>query len=141
MKTVIALKGRKKVGKTYSIRELYERLKTIYILENDEEFFSDYITKHKDETCRQFRINGILCGFISVGDPSELAFTTGVLNLFLQNGCQLIICACRTKSTTRQNVQRLASDGYKIHFMTIREKSDNTIEVLLSEMVKFLNQK
>ena len=117
MNTIIALKGRRRIGKTQTIRTVDELLRTKY---------PDAITEHE----RVLTINGVKIGIESQDDPNGRLIKES-LNLFVNFGCQIIICATRTSGGTFNAVNALP--GYEAVWLEQRTQSA-TFEQVLSNL-------
>lgn len=99
MTKVIALKGRSNIGKTSTLKELIKLLTEKYNPSNE-----DYLIDGADVRVI-YTINGKKVGIETQGDPySRLPKS---LNLFKNENCQLIICACRSSGATVEAVKSL----------------------------------
>jgi hypothetical protein len=106
--TVIALSGVAKQGKSSSIKESYELLKqNLTIDEITHEILGADIRA-------VLTIGRVKIGIESQGDPSSRLFES--LKLFTSLGCQIIICATRSRGATVQAVQDL-QPVYTITFL------------------------
>ena len=99
MKKVFALKGRRSVGKSQTIRTADELLCAKY---------PDARVEHEDRTRAELKavlsINGVRIG-VESGSQASLDF-------FVSLGCDVIICATRTKGKTVNAVNALP--GYEV---------------------------
>lgn len=99
MKKVIALRGRAKVGKSQTIRKVYDLL------------LSDYPTAESShlkigvDVRVILTIKGTRVGLESQGDPGGRLEKS--LDLFVREGCRVIICSTRTYGSTVEAVKRL----------------------------------
>lgn len=107
MNTIIALKGRRKIGKTQTIRTVDELLRAKY---------PDAIIEHE----RILNVNGARIGIESQDDPNGRLIKHS-LRLFVNRGCQIIICATRTSGGTFNAVDALA--GYEAIWLEQRTQS------------------
>lgn len=101
MKKVIALRGIAKVGKSTTINKVYALLRNKYPTAKIEHEKSTRV-----EITAVLTIDGVKLGIESHGDPGSVLEES--LRLFARLGCQLIICATRTRGQTVDAVGRLA---------------------------------
>lgn len=104
-KKVIALYGVADVGKSTTIKLAYDLLKAKYKMATVDELFVGADIKIV------LTIDGTKIGIESQGDPSGRLKES--LSLFVKMGCQVIICATRSRGQTVQAVEKLAS-AYEI---------------------------
>jgi len=99
MKTVIALWGAANIGKTTTLKIVHKNLLKLS---------TDKLLKfsiNNSDIREIFIINGLKVGIETQGDPnSRLAES---LNIFQQQGCEVIICATRTRGKTAELVGEL----------------------------------
>ena len=76
-------------------------------------------------------INGLKIGIESQGDPSGRLIRES-LDLFVKTGCDLIICATRTSGATKNRVDALQSQGFDVHWLEQRPRSEPYEQVLRS---------
>ena len=96
---VIALRGIGNVGKSQTIRKVYELLLTKYpdaIIED---------SKIRVDIMVVLKINGVKIGITSQGDSNERLANS--LKYFLEVDCRIIICATRTYGQTVDAVDNL----------------------------------
>lgn len=89
---IIALFGVANVGKTQTIKKAYELLISKYPNATKE------IIRNNYDIQVIVTINGVKIGIESQGDPNSRLFDS--IKLFVKVGCQVIICATRTKGAT-----------------------------------------
>ena len=106
-KTVIACKGIGGQGKTTALKKLYERIKEKYPKMSPQTFLID---KNGDIKVI-FTIQGVKIGFETQGDPSSRI--TGSIDDFVNEGCELIVCACRTKGETYNKLFEIDPPVYR----------------------------
>jgi hypothetical protein len=109
IKTVIVNRGVGEQGKTTSIKKVYRVLKQTYpqvII----------LSEFDDGDIRAIiEIGGVKIGIESQGDPYSRQ--GGSLRNFVNEGCDIIVVACRTKGDTLNNVYDLEhKHGYRIIF-------------------------
>lgn len=110
-KLVIANKGRSYHGKTQSLKkvigELLDNKATEIVGTRD----GDHNNKDADERVI-LDYKGIHIGIETQGDPGSRLLKS--LEYFVQENCEIIVCACRIKGETRQQVEGLQKKGYEI---------------------------
>lgn len=119
MKKIIVVKGKSEVGKTTSIKQIYQWIKTNYIVRN---ILPNTWTGADIKTIIEadnFRI-----GICSAGDYGDIV--KSYLAEFEKYNCHLIICACRTKGETFHAIQSYWSKGYLIDYIRVSKISNNT---------------
>lgn len=107
IKTVIANMGVADFGKTASLKEVYNvvKLKFPQITPN-----SPMIDNGDLKAI--FTINNIKIGIETQGDPNSRIFSS--IDDFVNQNCDIIICACRTSGETRKKVLSTQDNGYRI---------------------------
>jgi len=99
MKKVIALWGAANTGKTTTLKLVHKKLLKLSI-----DTLPKY-SKNNSDIREIFIINGMKVGIETQGDPnSRLAES---LKIFQKQGCELIICATRTRGKTVELVNKL----------------------------------
>ena len=102
-KEVIGLRGKRNVGKSQTIRKVYDLLKSRHKNVKEE---------HKILTKVDVRvvltINRAKIGIESQGDPSSRLEKS--LRLFVKVECTVIVCATRTRGQTVKAVEKLQPD-------------------------------
>ena len=121
-KLVIANRGSKEQGKTSSIREVYNILVARY----PTNVYFDY-----GDIMATIQIGDILVGLESQGDPGSRIFDS--LKKFMELGCDVIVCACRSYGDTTDAVNALADDGYQVIFATNDKSDDKAMQVVLNK--------
>ena len=115
MKKVFALRGTSKTGKTQTIRTFDEFLR---------EKFPGAIVEHEHRSPAELRavlsINGVRIGIETTGE--NIKRINESFELFVNLGCELIICATRTKGQTVTAVERL--HGYEVVWFDRRAEAD-----------------
>lgn len=107
-KIIIADYGAGNLGKTSSLRVVFEKLKTTYPGARIEKY-----TDTGDIRAVFHLKEGIRIGMETQGDPRSRM--PGSMDLFVQEACDIIITACRTKGDTIQKVYELRDKhGYEI---------------------------
>src|SRR5262245_4644948 len=102
-RTMIALWGISNVGKTTTIRQVYDRLKQ----QGTDVDPGDPVRKEVKGAILE--IDGVKIGFISQGDLEEILLE--YLEPLIEAGCTIIICATHTRGRTVEVVKRLASEA------------------------------
>lgn len=121
-KLVIANRGSKEQGKTSSIREVFNVLAAKY----PTNVYIDY-----GDIMATIQIGDVLVGLESQGDPSSRIFDS--LKKFVELGCDVIVCACRSYGDTTDTVYALANDGYQVIFAQNDKSDDETMQVVLNK--------
>ena len=113
-KTIIANYGDEDLGKTESIKILYELLRAI---DESEDVFYYKPEEHNGDMCARVIINNIPVGISSPGDPGSYQ-EKWLKELIEDEKCQIIVAACRDtddKGKTAKVIERYAADyGYRI---------------------------
>jgi hypothetical protein len=118
VKKVIALKGISNVGKSQTIKKVYELLLKIYpSAKIEKKFIGVDITV-------VLSIGEIKIGIESQGDPNSRLRNS--LAYFVEINCQIIICATRTYGQTVDAVNKLEG-SYEIKWV------DQTVKPILAE--------
>ena len=104
-KLIIVNKGHAGVGKSSSIKLVFEKLKALH---------SSVVTVINDDgdITATIDVNGTLVGIESQGDPNSRMFKT--LPELVVRGCEIIVCACRTSGATKEIVSSLKKAGFDI---------------------------
>ena len=120
MKKVIALKGRRNIGKDQTIRTVDELLRAKY---------PDARVEHERRTRAELRVvlstNGVKIGVESSEDGGKLQSS---FDLFVSLGCEIIICATRTTGKTVNAVNALP--GYEVVWLEQQAQSAPFEQVL-----------
>ena len=125
MNTIIALKGRRKLGKSQTIRTVDELLRASYPSARVE-----HELRTKVDLRVVLSIDGVKIGIESQGDPHRGRLINGSLDLFVNVGCDVIVCATRTSGATVDAVNAL--QGFDIHWFEQPEKSEPYEQILRS---------
>lgn len=104
-KLIIVNKGHAGVGKSSSIKLVFEKLKALH---------SPVVNVIHDDgdITATIEVNGTLVGIESQGDPNSRMFKT--LPELVVRGCEIIVCACRTSGATKEIVSSLKKEGFDI---------------------------
>lgn len=121
MKNIYAIYGRAEIGKTSTIREIYnlliEKFGKKIIVETETNIFS-----HKGDIRVTVKINGKLIGIESQGDPDSRLKAS--LDIFVKVNCDIILCATRTRGTTVDFVKQLEQE-YNINWIKKPDFADD----------------
>ncbi|HEX6648395.1 MAG TPA: hypothetical protein VF075_02610 [Pyrinomonadaceae bacterium] len=124
MKKLIALKGVRDVGKSQTIRTVDELLRDKY---------SNATVEHELRTRAELRvvlsINGVRIGIESTGE--NISRIQESFDLFVNLGCDVIICATRTSGKTVTAVKALSD--YEVVWLEQRAHTD-PIERIFSNL-------
>lgn len=105
-KTIIALVGQGGKGKSSTIKLFFELLKTSYPT-----LKINLINRGGDITVI-VEFNSIKIGIESQGDPESRLGKS--LDLFVKEGCKIIVCSCRTKGEPMRTVNAISTnDNYR----------------------------
>jgi hypothetical protein len=122
LNTIIALKGRGKIGKTQTVRTVDELLRAKY---------PDARVEHERRTRVELRVvltvNGVKIGIETQGDPNGRLIKES-LDLFVSLGCEVIICATRTSGETCIAVKALP--GFEVVWLEQQAQSAPFEQVL-----------
>lgn len=106
-KLVIANRGAGYIGKSSSIKAVYQLLK--------EKGHKQLVEEWQGEDIKAiFEIDGVKVGIESQGDPDSQMEPT--MEAFVNTGCEIIVTACRTKSYTYEKVWKYLGEenGYDV---------------------------
>jgi len=124
LKKAIALKGVARIGKSQTIRTVDELLRVKY---------PDAIVEHEYRTKVELRvvlsINGVKIGIETTGE--NIKRINESFDLFVNLGCEVIICATRTSGKTVMAVNALP--GYDVVWLEQQAQS-NPIERVLGNL-------
>ena len=120
MRTVFALRGKSNLGKSQTIRTVVEMLTAKY---------PDAAIEHDHTTRVDARVVLTIDGF-KIGIESQGDAISGSLDLFVRIGCDLIICATRTRGTAVDAVKAL--EGFDVKWFEQPAKSKPHEQVLRS---------
>ena len=107
-KTAIAVRGTAGIGKTPTIQRVFDKL-------NVEGKAPDK-TKESDICAINNLSNGKKIGIESLGDPGSEQ--PEWIDYLVENNCDVIVCACRTKGYTVETVENLANYDYDTVWMS-----------------------
>ena len=97
MKAIICMQGKADIGKTQTLREVYE------LLDSQEK---NILEQQNDDICATVQMDDFLIGISTQGDPLS-SQDEWILNL-VHKSCDIIVCASRTKGTTVEFVKNCA---------------------------------
>jgi hypothetical protein len=121
-KTTIAIKGIEGQGKSETIKLLREILKMKF-----SNHIENLILDDGDVKCI-LEINKIKIGIESQGDPKSRQGQS-IID-FINNNCDIIICASRTSGETEKNILNTNNNGYRIIWATnYRSKQISNIQL------------
>lgn len=124
-KTVIANKGLAEQGKSASIKlvteEILKNFKNAtyqaYIVDIKQKTITKSELSYKGDITVLIEIDGIKIGVESQGDPQSRIFYS--LPFFVQNECDIVLCACRNRGDTVWEVEKLHdNNNYDIIWTT-----------------------
>jgi len=122
LKNAISLRGTSKTGKSQTIRTFVELLTAKY---------PDTISEHEHRTKTDIRVvltvNRLKIGVESRGDRLSES-----LDLFVKSGCDVIICATRTKGRTNNAVSALQFQGFDVYWLEQPTRTQPHEQVLRS---------
>ena len=146
-KTIIAIQGKAKRGKTATIKEFREVLKLkqeCHILQ-EQDLLEGRIEQKDIKRIITIAYKGrqIKIGIESQGDPGS-RLVTEQLKDFLDSECDVIICACRTSGDSVNIINRVGDEnGYDVIFTSpyISKSNHETLNHHKAEHVLNLVQK
>jgi hypothetical protein len=128
LKKVIALKGTPNTGNPQTIRTVHELL-----LGKFPDARVERERGTRGQLCVVLSIDGVRIGIDSHGAPNRIKES---LDLFVSLGCEIIICATRTRGETVTALKNLAA--YEVLWLEQRAQSD-PIESLFSKLAMARN--
>ena len=108
-KTIIANYGDANLGKTESVKLVYEKLKKV--AEKEDVLYTP--SQLNGDICVILTINDVKVGISSQGDPWSAQNT--LLKELIQNGCQIILATCRYSGVTEVNIENKTPD-YRVYW-------------------------
>jgi hypothetical protein len=123
LKNLFALRGKSNVGKSQTIRTVVELL-----TEKHPDARVEYNHTTKVDERVVLTINGLKIGIESQSNPSR--WIKESLDLFVRIGCDVIICATRTRGAKVDAVNGL--QGFEVQWLDQRERSQPYEQVLRS---------
>ena len=133
MKTIIALKGIEKCGKSTSIRKVYTILKKKY---PDINILLEIISKSDVKAI--IIIGVVIIGIESQGDPTSRLPES--LKEFEGKGCHIILCATRTYGATVNAVISMANE-YTIEWVNKFRTKESVMDLENEKMANMLVDK
>lgn len=122
MKKIFALRGKSNTGKRQTLRTVVEMLNAKQ---------PNATVEHNPETQVDPRVvmtvNHLQIGIESHGNKTG-GLLKETLDSFVKVGCDIIICATRTRGTTIEAVDALS--GYEVEWLQQREQSQPTEQIL-----------
>jgi len=128
-KTVIANRAVEKWGKSTSLNEVYQKLKKIYSNMSPQ---VPLIIDNNGDIKAIFTIDGVKIGVETQGDPYSRIFES--IDDFIKEGCELIVCACRTRGATIEKVRDLRKNGYRIIWAPNYSCNQNSAHKILNDL-------
>jgi hypothetical protein len=132
-KTIIAIWGNSNRGKTSTIINTFNKLHKKY---PQMTIMHQGNTNTKDITII-LRIGKIIIGIESQGDPNHNLIPS--LKLFEKNGCDIILCATRTKGTTVDEVEKYENakkyDVIWLSNLQSFQKNTNTLNIFSADFI------
>lgn len=123
-KAIIAVEGTANIGKSSVIREFRQQL---HASKHSIEYLESDFTKKGGDFTEIFTIDGVRMGIVSEGDPGY-GLKENLIKMTSLD-CKIILCACRTKGETRNNVYDVIEQGYEYYkFSNLFGGSTSTID-------------
>lgn len=119
MKAVLALSGSSNRGKSTTLNVVIGLLKAAYPRAQVDE------RPYKVDRTFLLMIDGRKVGVETQGDPASRLPTS--LKRFVDAGCEVIVCACRSYGATKQSVEDLATQDYAIQWFA-KDRSDQAAD-------------
>ncbi|MDR0442086.1 MAG: hypothetical protein LBH44_01605 [Treponema sp.] len=132
MGSIIALYGRSGCGKTESIKNVFDLLKSKYPSANVKVIFTG-----KDIKAIITGINGLTIGIESEGDPGFRLEQS--LKDFVKAKCDIIFCASRTRGTTvdwiNSHLGKYAVDWTKQKYLSSKQAQINNYQGIAQDLI------
>lgn len=109
-KTIIANYGTENVGKTTSVKLVYNKLHTLIMDENCRDLHSP--EDNNGDLCAILTINNIKVGVSSLGDKCDEHAEW--LDELVAEECDIILAACHDNDETTKKIYSLEKKGYRI---------------------------
>lgn len=124
MKYLIGLFGKSNIGKTETIRLVFELIKEKY---PDIKYDPNYqpILSNDGDISVIVIVNGIKIGIESQGDPNSRIFVS--IPIFINLKCDVILCATRTRGATVQIIEGLKND-FQINWIEKKQVDDSKLQ-------------
>jgi hypothetical protein len=103
-KTIIAVYGRQNEGKSDTIKRVCRT-----ILAHYPKAVPSEVPTYEGDIFMHIELLGIKIGFSSKGDPPEVATSYNEVWKLAETGCQIIICATRTRGATTYKIDDIAN--------------------------------
>ena len=134
---IIAAKAAKDSGKTVAVRAVWKWLKEQGAKVVKEEIHEYHDPKKPDDVTAVLEYQGIKIGISSWGDPD--IDQQGTLKDFIQAGCRVIVCACRTWGQTRDPIDAL-QDSWCIRYVVRGEDGFIPKDAFLDDVKKAIQE-
>lgn len=137
---VLALYGRANIGKTQTIKKLFDSIISKFATAKIE------FELLKDDVRAVLTINGKKIGIESQGDPGGRLIDS--LGIFIKVDCEIIICATRTRGSTVEAVKKINtfyevewikktcsefSGSFEVENCAVSDKLLNKVEALIGQ--------
>lgn len=111
-------------GKTESIKEVWNILQLEY---NDElnVIYKNLQFGNSKDIMVVVDFRGVRLGICSYGDAGQYYRTTEILNKFLDENCQIMVLASRTRGRTVDEINKLESLGWEIRWEQNEHPTDS----------------
>lgn len=117
MKAIICMQGKANIGKTHTLRKVYEKL-------NSHE--KTILEQPNDDIYATIKMGDFLIGIVTQGDP--MSGLKERLNELMQKSCDIIVCASRSKGYTVEDVENSAlQNGYSLIWSSPFVTEDKTL--------------
>lgn len=117
MKAIICMQGKANIGKTHTLRKVYEKL-------NPHE--KTILEQPNDDIYATIKMGDFLIGIATQGDP--MSGLKERLNELMQKSCDIIVCASRSKGYTVEDVENSAlQNGYSLIWSSPFVTEDKTL--------------
>lgn len=122
MNKLIGLYGTSNTGKSETIRNVFEELCKRF---PDFTFYPDFFQEipESGDICIVIKINGLIIGIESQGDPNSRIFKS--LPAFVELNCNIILCATRTRGATVDEVKKYNNE-YEIIWICKNKEQDTS---------------
>ena len=136
-RVIIAARAKRDSGKTTAIREAWTWLKEQGAEVIKEEIHEYHDPQKQDDVTAVLEYQGIQIGISSWGDPG--IDQQEILNGFIQTGCRVIVCACRTKWSTKEPIDAL-QESWCIRYVVRAEDGYIPKDAFLNEVKKVIQK-
>lgn len=117
MKAIICMQGKANIGKTHTLRKVYEKL-------NSHE--KTILEQPNDDIYATIKMGDFLIGIATQGDP--MSGLKERLNELMHKSCDIIVCASRSKGYTVEDVENSAlQNGYSLIWSSPFVTEDKTL--------------